>query len=196
MCLVSSRLVSLVISGRCVVAWSLWRIITLGVLSRVSASNLRSRQCFLQCGQSRCARNGRVCNSDMKISVKSCSLSWVRFFCPFLFRVMSHRLVTVLVTDGDVRSLQTALWHGKPSVVVPTSPDQVRFERRTLLGRFSFCLCCCTHIASEYVQYPVCVFRVENRNRIEAVCDGWLGEPTVLFSSFPPPLLPFGCVVS
>lgn len=41
---------------------------------------------------------------------------------------MSHRLVTVLVTDGDVRSLQTALWHGKPSVVLPTSPDQVRRE--------------------------------------------------------------------
>ncbi|CAN0291203.1 unnamed protein product, partial [Ectocarpus fasciculatus] len=42
----------------------------------------------------------------------------------WLLRIMSHRLVTVLVTDGDVRSLQTALWHGKPSVVLPTSPDQ------------------------------------------------------------------------
>ncbi len=42
---------------------------------------------------------------------------------------MSHRLVTVLVTDGDVRSLQTALWHGKPAVVLPTSPDQVRKEK-------------------------------------------------------------------
>ncbi|CAN0248261.1 unnamed protein product, partial [Ectocarpus sp. 12 AP-2014] len=42
----------------------------------------------------------------------------------WLLRIMSHRLVTVLVTDGDIRSLQTALWHGKPSVVLPTSPDQ------------------------------------------------------------------------
>lgn len=42
------------------------------------------------------------------------------------WRVMSHRLVTVLVTDGDLRSLQAALWHGKPSVVLPTSPDQVQ----------------------------------------------------------------------
>lgn len=40
-------------------------------------------------------------------------------------RVMAHRSVTVLVTDGDVRSLQAALWSGKPSVVLPTSPDQV-----------------------------------------------------------------------
>lgn len=38
---------------------------------------------------------------------------------------MSHRSVTVLVSDGDLRSLQAALWHGKPAVVLPTSLDQV-----------------------------------------------------------------------
>lgn len=38
---------------------------------------------------------------------------------------MSHRTVTVLVTDGDLRSVQAALWHGKPAVVLPTALDQV-----------------------------------------------------------------------
>lgn len=73
-------------------------------------------------------------------------------FCAYCKnRVMAHRSVTVLVTDGDVRSLQAALWSGKPSVVLPTSPDQVspsvknriRFWlRRDLLflwSRYVFC---------------------------------------------------------
>ena len=55
---------------------------------------------------------------------------------------MSHRLVTVLVTDGDVRSLQAALWHGKPPVVLPTSPDQASqcyMSRRALVMLFFPC---------------------------------------------------------
>lgn len=57
------------------------------------------------------------------------SISIVFVYCFFVFcRIMSHQLVTVLVTDGDVRSLQAALWHGKPAVVLPTSPDQVGRE--------------------------------------------------------------------
>ncbi|CAM9784976.1 unnamed protein product, partial [Discosporangium mesarthrocarpum] len=41
-----------------------------------------------------------------------------------LLSTLGHRYATVLVTDGDLRDIQAALWHGKPAVVIPTSPHQ------------------------------------------------------------------------
>lgn len=63
-----------------------------------------------------------VCPSLFLLSV---SRLYGFVMCCSRSRVMSHRAVTVLVTDGDLRSVQAALWHGKPAVVLPTSVDQV-----------------------------------------------------------------------